>query len=141
MFGFAKHVIALGAFFLVGCATSAGRDGPVSESEATLRQAVEEYEAGLPVLVSAGDYRSASNVAMALASARNRLEGTTPAVCEALSQSREYQRLASTQKSGNADYHVLPGIYERTGGMTRERALCDRAHALATSTVWGREYP
>jgi hypothetical protein len=85
--------------------------------------------------VSSGDYRSASNVAMGLASARNRLEGTTPAVCEALSQSREYQRLASTQKPGEEDFQVLSGIYERTGGMKRESALCDRTQALATSTV------
>jgi hypothetical protein len=141
MFKFAKYVAALGAFVLVGCATTAGKDGQVAESEATLRQAVEELEKGLPVLASLGDYRSASNVALGLASARNRLEGPSPAVCAALSQAREYQRLASMQESAKADYHVLSGIYERTGGMTRELALCDRAQALAPSTVLGRAYP
>lgn len=135
MFRFARHVVALGGLLLVGCAMTADKNSQVVESEATLRQAVEEYEKGLPVLASLGDYRSASNVALGLASARNRLDGTTPAVCEALSQSREYRRLAATQKPGEEDFQVLSGIYERTGGMKRESALCDRTQTLATSTV------
>jgi hypothetical protein len=135
MFKFARYAVALGAFLSVGCAMTVDKDGQVADSEAALRQAVEEYEKGLPVLASLGDYRSASNVAMGLASARNSLEGTTPAVCEALALSREYQSLASTQNIRKVDYEVLSGIYERTGGMKRERVLCARSQLLATSTV------
>jgi hypothetical protein len=42
MFRFAKYVVALGGFLLVGCAVTADKNGQVAESEATLRQAVEE---------------------------------------------------------------------------------------------------
>jgi hypothetical protein len=139
MFKFAKYVTALGAFFMFGCATTAGKDERVAESRETLQQAVVEYEVVLPALVEWGDYRSASNVALGLAFARNRLEGTTPAVCEALSQSWEYQQLASAHKPAKADYRVLSGIYQRTGGMTHERALCDRAQALALSAAMARD--
>ncbi len=64
MFKFAKYVTVLSAFLLSGCATpvpgDAGKGGQVAESEDALWQAVENYEAVLPALVSWGDYRSAS---------------------------------------------------------------------------------
>lgn len=139
MFKFAKYVTVLSASVLFGCATIAGntdKDGQF-ESEDALWQAAADYEAVLPILASWGDYRSASQVALGLAFVRNRLEGTTPAVCAALEDSREYQQFASlvAEEHGRADYDVLSGIQARTGGMARERTRCDRMQALAVSTA------
>src|SRR4051812_15077223 len=133
MFGFAKYVTVLSASLLFGCAIlapgDAGKDGQLAESEDMLQEAAMDYETVILALASWGDYRSASQVALALAFARNRLWGTTPAVCAALSQSREYRRLMSTSMHDpdieKADYRIWSGIHERTGGMARERALCD----------------
>ncbi len=125
MSNLAKFVMALGAAALFGCASTQS-----AESEYAKRQLLSEYQAMMPVLAGWGDYGSASRVALAAAFERSRLEGATPEVCRALSQSRELEGMASSGRS-REDLHVLAGIQNRTGSMSRERAACARAREVA----------
>ena len=122
---FAKFVTVIGAAALFGCATA-----QQSNSEYAKWQLLDEYEASMPVLAGWGDYGSASRVALAIAFERSKLEGATPEVCQALSQSRQYQGMASDGRSLE-DLQVLAGIQNRAGSMTRERAMCAHAQEVA----------
>jgi hypothetical protein len=123
MNNFAKFVTVLGTAALFGCATT-----QESGSEYAKWQQLDEYEASMPVLVGWGDYGSASRVALAIAIERNKLEGATPQFCQALAQSREFQRMAS---GSTENLQVLAGIQDRAGSMTRERATCANAQEVA----------
>jgi hypothetical protein len=118
---FAKFVTVLGAAALFGCATT-----QESGSEYAKWQQLDEYEAAMPVLVAWGDYGSASRVALAIAIERSKLEGVTPEFCQALAQSREFQRMAPDSIE---NLQVLAGI--QAGSMTRERATCANAQEVA----------
>jgi hypothetical protein len=122
----AKYFTVLSAALFFGCAANQQNAG---QSEYTKWEVIDGYEASLPALASWADYGSASRVAFAIAYERNKLEGTTPEVCQALSQSREFQRMASAGGS-REDLHVLVGM-DRSGSMTRERARCDHAQEVA----------
>jgi hypothetical protein len=80
-----------------------------------LREVALSLEKALPGLVSAGDYRSASNTAFLLATARNRLD-QAPAACAALSQSLEYYRKAIAKESGLPEERGA-GLKEQSDGM------------------------
>jgi hypothetical protein len=85
----------------------------------------------LPSLVSAEDYRTASNVAFQLASAHKRL-GEMPAACAALSQSLEHYRKAMLKGSGQPegdDSGEVATLNDDSSGMAEVRARfgCDRA--------------
>lgn len=123
MSNFAKNFTLLCAALLFGCATDNAERARSQDSEYT--QLLDEYEAVMPALAQWGDYGSASRVALAMAFERNRLEGTTPAVCRALLQSTLFERMESAGRS-REDFHVLAGVQDRSGSMTRERAECDR---------------
>jgi hypothetical protein len=130
---FAKYFTVLGATLLFGCAAnpeSADKGAQPQESDYAQWQVVDGYESSLQALAAWADYGSASRVALAIAYERNRLEGTTPAVCQALTQSREFRKLASMGRS-REDFQVLADVQERSGAMTQERAACDRAEAQA----------
>jgi hypothetical protein len=138
LLNFAKYFTVLGASLLFGCAANpdvAGKSAQSQESDYAQWQVVDGYAAALPALVQWADYGSASRVAFAMAYERNRLEGTTPAVCQALSDSREFQRQASTGRSGE-DLKVLAGEARR-GSMIVERAACDHARAVAANGMAG----
>jgi hypothetical protein len=123
----AKFVTVLGAFALFGCAASVQQ---AAQSEYAKWEVIDGYEAALPTLVSWGDYGSASRVALAIAYERNGLEGASPEVCQALSESRELLQMASNGRS-REDLNVLADIQDRSGSMTRERAVCAHAQEVA----------
>jgi hypothetical protein len=125
MHKFAKFFTVLGAAAVFGCASS-----QQSDSDYAKWQLLDEYEASMPVLVGWGDYGSASRVALAIASERSKLEGATPEVCQALSQARDLQLMASEGRS-REDFQVLAGLQDRAGSMTRERATCAHAQEVA----------
>jgi hypothetical protein len=125
MVKFAKYFTVLGAALFFGCAANQQNAG---QSEAAKWDAIDGYEATLPVLVSWGDYGSASRVAFAIAYERSKLEGTTPAVCQALSDSRE---LATMVVRSHEDFRVLAGMPAGAGSMTRERVTCEHAQEVA----------
>ena len=122
---FAKFVTVMGAAALFGCAAT-----QKGESEYAQWQLLDEYEAAMPVLAGWGDYGSASRVALAIAFERSKLEGATPAVCQALSDSRELLEMASDGRS-REDLKVLSDIQDRAGSMSRERVACAQAHEVA----------
>jgi hypothetical protein len=122
-----KYFTVLSAALFVGCAANQPNAG---ESDFAKWDVIDGYEASLPALASWADYGSASRVAMAIAYERSKLEGTSPEVCQALSQSREFQRMASAGAS-REDLRVLAGMRDYSGSMTRERARCDHAQEVA----------
>jgi hypothetical protein len=126
MVKFAKYFTVLGAALFFGCAANQQNAG---QAEAAKWEAIDGYEATLPALASWEDYGSASRVAFAIAYERSKLEGTTPEVCQALAQSRDFQRMASAGRS-RENLHVLAGIQD-SGSMTRERARCEHAQEVA----------
>jgi hypothetical protein len=133
LLNFAKYFTLVGASLLFGCAANPGSIDASAQPELSMEEqwtAVDEYETVLPTLVKWADYGSASRVALAIAYERNRLEGTTSAVCEALAESRDFGEMASAGRS-REDFQILAGIQERSGPMARERAECDHAQALA----------
>ena len=81
----------------------------------------------MPVLVGWGDYGSASRVALAMAFERSKLEGATPEVCQALSQARDLQVMASRSTE---DLQVLAGMQDRPA-MSGARATCAHAQEVA----------
>src|SRR4051794_9695470 len=92
-----KYVRTLSGCMLFGVAalvsSSSGAGTTLAQNQASLTQIALSLEKALPGYVSAEDYRSASNTAFLLATARGRLD-QTPAACIALSQSLEYYRKA-----------------------------------------------
>ena len=120
---FAKFVTVMGAAALFGCAGTSQQNN----SEYAKWQLLDEYEAAMPVLVGWGDYGSASRVALAIAIQRSQLEGTTPEVCQALSQSRDLQRMASRSTE---DLQVLVGMQDGAA-MAGPRATCAHAQEVA----------
>src|SRR5579859_4420155 len=70
-----------------------------AQSQTGLGQVALSLEKAIPALVSSRDYRSASNTAFLLATARYRLD-ENGAACAALSQSLEYYRMAITKETG-----------------------------------------
>jgi hypothetical protein len=123
---FAKYFTVLCAALLFGCATdNTDRNARLQDSESVQWQLVDEYETAMPALAGWGDYGSASRVALAIAFERKRLEGVTPAVCQALSQSTVFAGMESAGRS-REDFHVLAAVRELSGPMTRERGECDR---------------
>jgi len=127
MIKYVKYFTVLSAALFVGCAANQPIAG---QSEYAKWEVIDGYEASLPALASWADYGSASRVAMAIAYERNKLEGTTPEVCQALSQSREFQRMVSVGAS-RENLHVLAGMRDYSGSLTRERARCDHAQEVA----------
>jgi len=120
---FAKFVTVLGAAAVFGCAATSQQN----DSEYAKWQLLDEYEAAMPVLVGWGDYGSASRVALAIAYQRSQLEGTTPEVCQALSQARDLQVMASRSTE---DLQVLAGMQDRPA-MSGARTTCAHAQEVA----------
>lgn len=108
-----------GAVVLVS--TSSGADGNAAQDQAGLRQVALSLEKALPGLASAGDFRSASNTAFLLATARSRLDQTA-AACAALSQSLEYYRQALARETGERSLGVPSNIDDDSDGMAVVRA-------------------
>lgn len=124
---FAKFVTVLGVAALFGCAGNMQQAG---QSESAKWEVIDGYEASLPTLVGWGDYGSASRVALAIAYERSSLEGATPEVCQALSESRDLLQMASSG-ANREDLKVLADIQGRAGSMVRERATCANAPEVA----------
>jgi hypothetical protein len=123
---YAKYFTVLCAALLFGCATgNTDRSAQFQESNYAQWQLLDEYEVAMPALAGWGDYGSASRVALAIAFERNRLEGMTSGVCQALTQSSIFAGMDSAGRS-REDFHVLAGIREHSGPMTRERSECER---------------
>lgn len=121
MFNFAKWPIALIVVILNGYIPLVSGDSSVNQK---LAVSLEEM---LPALVSAEDYRTASNVAFQLASARQRLS-ETPAACAALSQSLEHYRMAVQKETGVSE-PASSSVNDDSDGMAAVRAKfgCARA--------------
>jgi hypothetical protein len=121
MFNFAKWPIALIVVLLNGYIPLVSGDSSIN-----LKLAV-SLEEMLPSLVSAEDYRTASNVGFQLASARQRL-GEIPAACAALSQSLEHYRMAVQNETGLSE-SADSGVNDDSDGMAGVRAKfgCARA--------------
>jgi hypothetical protein len=109
---------------------SSGAGQAAVHSQAGLSQVALSLEKTLPVLVSSGDYRSASNTAFLLATARSRLD-ETPAACVALAQSLEYYRRAIEKETGDRQ-RGSAGIEEASDGMAvvRARFGCYRSRSI-----------
>ncbi len=109
--------------------TSSGAEQGIVRPQLGLSQVALSLEKALPELVSAKDYRSASNTAFLLATARSRLD-ETEAACLALSQSLEYYRKAISEETG-LRYRNSSGIDETSDGMAviRVKFGCDRSRA------------
>ncbi len=101
-----------------------------AQSQTGLGQVALSLEKAIPTLVSSQDYRSASNTAFLLATARYRLD-ENGAACAALSQSLEYYRMAIAKETGEAMRGEGPGIDDGSDGMAVVRAKfgCRRAHS------------
>jgi hypothetical protein len=112
---------------LCGIAAFVPGSGASAEDQGGLKKVALSLEKALPALVAARDYRSASNTAFLLATARNRLAQTTGA-CAALAQSLEYYRKAVTKESGITEERASD-LNEQTDGMADVRAKfgCTRA--------------
>jgi hypothetical protein len=109
---------------------SPSEDNTFAQAQSGLNQVALSLEKALPTLVSSKDYRSASNTAFLLATARSRLDQTV-AACAALGQSLEYYRKAISQETGERVHGKALGIEEPSDGMAVVRAKfgCNRAHA------------
>jgi hypothetical protein len=129
-----NRVNLLGALVVIGATAlvpaSSGAEGAQAQDQAGLKQVALSLEKALPTFVSSEDYRSASNTAFLLATARSRLDQTA-AACDALSQSLEYYRKAISQQTGEPQRGVARGIHEDSDGMAVVRAKfgCNRARS------------
>jgi len=101
-----------------------------AQSQTGLGQVALSLEKAIPTLVSSQDYRSASNTAFLLATARYRLD-ENGAACAALSQSLEYYRMAIAKETGEPMRGEGPGIEDGNDGMAVVRAKfgCTRPHS------------
>jgi hypothetical protein len=91
-----------------------------ADNQKGLIEVAASLEKALPKLVSAADYRSASNTAFLLATARSRLHQTA-AACAALSQSLEYYRKAIANETGMQQKRTS-GLNEDSDGMAEVRS-------------------
>lgn len=109
---------------------SSGATQTSRTDQAALAQVAGSLEKALPALVSSGDYRSASNMAFLLATARSRLD-QADAACAALSDSLEYYRQAVSKDAGEKWSAKGTALYENTDGMALVRAKfgCNRPHS------------
>jgi len=100
-----------------------------AQGQTGLGQIALSLEKAIPTLVSSQDYRSASNTAFLLATARYRLD-ENGAACAALSQSLEYYRMAIAKETGERMRGAL-GIEDASDGMAVVRAKfgCTRPHS------------
>ena len=101
-----------------------------AQGQTGLSQVALSLEKAIPTQVSSQDYRSASNTAFLLATARYRLD-ENDAACAALSQSLEYYRMAIAKETGEPMHGEGPGIEDASDGMAVVRAKfgCRRAHS------------
>src|SRR3954471_17168210 len=130
MKNFGKYLKVLSVYAAVGATAlvSVNSGAGVAQDQAGLTQVALSLEKALPAIVSAQDYRSASNTAFLLATARSRLDQTS-AACAALSQSLEYYRQALTKETGELQRGY--GIEDESDGMASVRAKfgCSQGHA------------
>jgi hypothetical protein len=128
-----KCLKTLSACIVFGAAAvmsaSSGADGKVGRSHDGLNQVATSLEKALPAFVSAEDYRSASNTAFLLATARSRLDQTV-AACAALSQSLEYYRKALANGTDMPEERGAD-LNDDSSGMAEVRAKfgCARSHS------------
>lgn len=110
---------------------SSGAAQDFSVAQSGLNQVAISLEKAIPAFVSSQDYRSASNTAFLLATARSRMN-ETQAACAALSQSLDYYRKAITKESGEKPQARVLGIEEDSDGMAvvRTRFGCNRVHSV-----------
>jgi hypothetical protein len=120
--------VLFGAVALVSM--SFGADDKAAQDRAGLRQVASSLEKALPGFVSSRDFRSASNTALLLATARSRLDQTV-AACAALSQSLEYYRQALARETGERSNGVVSNIDDDSDGMAvvRARFGCSRGRS------------
>src|SRR3954471_11599970 len=107
---------------------SSSTGAAMAQNQVGLKQVALSLEMAIPAIVSSKDYRSASNTAFLLATARSRLDQTV-AACAALSQSLEYYRQALTKETGELQRGY--GIEDESDGMASVRAKfgCSQGHA------------
>ena len=131
MYALKKHLNTLCASVLVGVVAlaplSSSADGNAGQNLEGLRQVALSLQKSIPALVSAEDYRSASNTAFLLATARSRLHQTS-AACAALSQSLDYYRKAIAKETGEPLHRSVSGIDEDSDGMAVVRAKFGCTH-------------
>ncbi len=134
MYSISKSFRTLAAMILAASPAllpaSSGAMQTAKADQAALAQVAVSLEKALPALVSSGDYRSASNMAFLLATARSRLD-QTDAACTALSESLEYYRHAVSKDAGQIRSAKGATLYESTDGMAlvRSRFGCSRDSA------------
>jgi hypothetical protein len=134
MFSLRKSFHTLGLCLLFGAPALAPANPGTSQDPAQARSGMNQVtlslERALPALVSSEDYRSASNTAFLLATARSRLDQPV-AACAALAQSLDYYRKAISKETGERSHDKGTGIYETSDGMAVVRAKfgCDRSHS------------
>jgi hypothetical protein len=126
MYALKKSLAVLYASVMLSIATLVPNSSGAQDQQG-LKAVAASLEKALPGLVSSGDYRSASNTAFLLATARSRLD-QTGAACAALSQSLEYYRKALAKETGMPEERGA-GIKEDSDGMAEVRAKfgCTRA--------------
>ena len=130
-----KPLQLIGLCLLFGApALLPGTSGAAQDSgqkQAGLNQVALSLEKAIPVLVSSEDYRSASNTAFLLATARSRLDQPA-AACVALSQSLDYYGKAVSKEIGEKPRIGALGIEEESDGMAvvRARFGCNRTHSV-----------
>lgn len=112
---FARRATLTAAFLCAAVALAPVSSTARAGDHEGLRKVALSLEKALPGQVSAGDYRSASNTAFLLATARSRLD-QAPAACAALSQSLEYYRKAIAKESGLPEERGA-GLKEQSDGM------------------------
>lgn len=122
---FVSVCVLFGTAAFVPATSSA--EGTATQNQAGLKQVALSLEKALPAIVSSHDYRSASNTAFLLATARSRLD-QPGAACAALSQSLEYYRAALVQETGRPQPGY--GIEDTGDGMAivREKFGCIPGH-------------
>ena len=130
MYSFTRSRQLIAVWLLFGLPALVPASSGAAQSQAGLSQVALSLEKTIPTLVSAQDYRSASNTAFLLATARSRLDDSA-AACAALSQSLEYYRMAIAKDVGDGFDGKGRGIDEGTDGMAVVRAKfgCDRGHS------------
>lgn len=130
MYSFAKSRQLIAVWLLFGLPALIPASSGAAQRQAGLSQVALSLEKTIPTLVSTQDYRSASNTAFLLATARSRLDETA-AGCAALSQSLEYYRMAIAKETGDRFDGKGRGIDEGSDGMALIRAKfgCDRSHS------------
>lgn len=116
----------LGAAPLVSANSST--EAVLSQDQVGLNQVALSLEKAIPAIVSSKDFRSASNTAFLLATARSRLDQPA-AACAALSQSLEYYRQALAKETGEPQRDH--GMQDESDGMAIVRAKfgCTHGHS------------